>query len=150
MKRGFSLIMAVFFVVLIATLGMMALSFSTSTIKQSSNIYLREQAEVLARSAAEIAIMAMQDHNYSTNCLKNVKVFYPSGGVNAILEAKVSMWYFDRNLTGCSNRILSAIYTLEDRHNIVDNIAMLDISVKSINNSTTEPISLHKRIIQRP
>ena len=72
MKKGFSLIMAIFFVILIATLGMMSMSLSSKMVKQSSDIYLKEQAELYAMSATSLAVLAMQGTDYNINCEQNL------------------------------------------------------------------------------
>ncbi|CZE47619.1 hypothetical protein [Campylobacter geochelonis] len=153
MKKAFSLIMAIFFVVLLATLGIMALGFSTQTAKQSMDIYLREQAELLARSATEFAVMAMQDHDYAANnCLQTVRVNYPE------FVAVVEIYYLDASMEfrgtttkHCDeDRILTGVSSALSGGTtpIYDNIAMLDVTVTS--NAGTEPIRYFRRTIQRP
>ena len=56
MRKGFSLITAIIFVVLVATLAMFSINTSATTAKQTSDVFLREQAELLAQGATEIAI----------------------------------------------------------------------------------------------
>mgnify|MGYP000853546748 FL=1 len=57
MKKGFSLITAIIFMVLIATLSLFSLNISSLTAKQTTDVFLREQAELLAQSATELAIL---------------------------------------------------------------------------------------------
>ena len=44
MRKGFSLVTAIIFIVLIATLGMFSLNISATTARQTTHIFLREQA----------------------------------------------------------------------------------------------------------
>jgi len=53
MRRGFTLIAAIFFVVIASSICMLALSIATTSVKQNSEIYLREQSELVARAATE-------------------------------------------------------------------------------------------------
>lgn len=148
MKNGFSLVMAVVFMVILAILGMMALNFATKAAKQTTNIYLREQAELLAISATEFAVMAMQDHDYSVNCLENVTVTYPDKD-NPMFVATVDIYYFDSRLKNCSNIVKSnpAGATLGPNPT---NMAMLDTVVVNNPAVLSEPIRYFKRTIQVP
>ena len=53
MKKGFSLITAIIFMVLIATLSLFSLNISSLTAKQTTDVFLREQAELLAQNALQ-------------------------------------------------------------------------------------------------
>ncbi|CZE47145.1 type IV pilus modification PilV family protein [Campylobacter geochelonis] len=156
MKRAFTLIMAMFFIVILATLGMLALSLSTQTAKQSTDIYLREQAELLARSATEFAVMAMQAHSYTParsngeHCLETVDITYPTAD-NPLFKGRVQIYYLNP-LLGCR-----AARTIGDRNltaatttSITDNIAMLDVTIQSTEEAGSEPIRYFRRTIQRP
>ena len=68
MRRGFSLIIAIIFLVLVATIGMFSLNTSAVTAKQTTDIFLREQADLLAQSATEVAILNLLQRNFSTDC----------------------------------------------------------------------------------
>ena len=59
MRKGFSLITAIIFIVLVATIAALALSFSTFSTKQTSDLFLREQAELLVQSGTEYALLAI-------------------------------------------------------------------------------------------
>ena len=68
MRRGFSLIMAIIFLVLVATIGMFSLNTSAVTAKQTTDIFLREQAELLAQSATELAILDLLKTDFKKDC----------------------------------------------------------------------------------
>lgn len=122
MRRGFSLIMAIFFMLVISTVGMLALSYSTMSSKSTGDLYLKEQAKLLAIAGTEYAVMSMQSHSYknynvilnsdgtfkeiedtnssvSHNCLNEVNLFYPSQQ-DALFKIRVGIDYLDQNL-GC-------------------------------------------------
>lgn len=62
MKKGFSLVAAMFFIILIATTAITALSISTMSAKSTVQAFMKEQAVLLAQSATEFAVMTMQSH----------------------------------------------------------------------------------------
>ena len=59
MRRGFSIISTIFFTVLLASLAAFALSFSSLSVKQTNDVYLERQAEILATSALDAAIFEL-------------------------------------------------------------------------------------------
>lgn len=89
MKRGFSLIMAIVFIVVIITIGMLSFTLSNTSIKQTTEQYLSEQAEALAISASEYAIYKIQDNNFSKDYLNNVNI------KSGVLSADVSIKYIN-------------------------------------------------------
>lgn len=89
MKRGFSLIMAIVFIVVIITIGMLSFTLSNTSVKQTTEQYLSEQAEALAMSASEYAIYKIQNHDFSKNYLNNVNI------KSGVLSAHVSIKYIN-------------------------------------------------------
>lgn len=89
MKRGFSLIMAIVFIVVIITIGMLSFTLSNTSVKQTTEQYLSEQAEALAMSASEYAIYAIQKHDFSENYLNEVNL------TSGVLSAHVSIKYIN-------------------------------------------------------
>ncbi|CUU69594.1 hypothetical protein [Campylobacter hyointestinalis] len=89
MKRGFSLIMAIVFIVVIITIGMLSFTLSNTSVKQTTEQYLSEQAEALAMSASEYAIYKIQNHDFSKNYLNNVNL------KSGVLSAHVSIKYIN-------------------------------------------------------
>ena len=53
MKKGFSLILAIIFILLVASIGALSMSISSSSAKTSVNLFIHEQAKLLADGAAE-------------------------------------------------------------------------------------------------
>ncbi|RAZ56011.1 type II secretion system protein [Campylobacter hyointestinalis] len=89
MKRGFSLIMAIVFIVVIITIGMLSFTLSNTSVKQTTEQYLSEQAEALAMSASEYAIYKIQDQNFSKDYLNEVNL------TSGVLNAHVSIKYIN-------------------------------------------------------
>jgi len=91
MKRGFSLIMAIIFLVLVATIGMFSLNTSAVTAKQTTDIFLREQAELLAQSATELAILDLLETDFIKDCKAGKEIissFFPKDLNNISLATK--------------------------------------------------------------
>ncbi len=147
MRRGFSLLTAVIFLVLVATIGALALSFSTLNVKQTSDIYLREQAELLLQSATEYALLAISGHqiNAANGCLNTINSQFQQAG-RAIFDITISMNYLGNGLPAGCNRF-SATNIATDDSNVT---VMIDTIVTSVAGVSTEPIRLHRRTLQKP
>ena len=152
MRKGFSLISAIIFILIVATLGALALSFSSSSTKQTSDLYLREQAELLVQSGTEYALLTISGHDFSTTCLNTINAQYPNSGTNAIFDINITLYYLGRNLpAGCQTPSGTSTITNIDTNDsnrtvIIDTI----VSTTTDNNISTEPIRLHRRTIQKP
>ena len=89
MQKGFALVAAIFFIIIVATTAITALSIASMTARDVNNIQNREQAMLLAQSATELAVLAMQRHQYLTSELMDehkTAANYPT--LNTIMQAR--------------------------------------------------------------
>lgn len=108
MKKGFSLILAIIFILLIASIGTLSMSISSSSAKTSINLFIHEQAKLLADGAAEYAIMKVQQNNFAATCVDEIEINYPNG-TSPTFRANISITYIGdiRTIQHCTNRIVS-------------------------------------------
>lgn len=144
------MITAIVFMILVATLGALAISLSTLSTKQTSDLYLREQAELLVQSATEYALLAISAHDFTGNCLNTINSTY-SDGVTTLFDINVSLYYLGNGLpnncqkpSGSVNAISSNIDTNDSNRTVIIDTFVTD------RNLSTEPIRLHRRTIQKP
>jgi hypothetical protein len=99
LRRSFSLLITLLFVIFVAVIGVMSLEFASSTSKHTSNVALDTRAELLSRAATEYAILAMQGHDYSKNCLKHINM------KEDFFDINITYHYFltDCNVSKCKN-----------------------------------------------
>lgn len=150
MRAGFSLITAILFIVLVATLGAMALNLSTQSTKQSTDVYLQAQAELLAKSGAELALLAISTHDINTTngCLNQVNASYPSA-TNPIFDINITLQYIGNGLNVASGTQCNLIH--DDIATADSNVTVLmDVFVTSRPDISTEPIRFHRRTLQKP
>lgn len=93
MRRGFSLLLSIIFILVMAFIGAMVMNFSASSAKQVSAAMMDVRANLALRSATEYAILALQGH-HSSNRLNEINLTYP------FFNANVKFHYF---LTGCDD-----------------------------------------------
>ena len=140
MRKGFSLLTAIIFLVLIATISAISISLSTQTVKQTTDIYLKNQAELLLRSGTEFALLAMSGHNYNSSCLNDINMTY-----NNQFDINVSIMYIGKGLPSGCQTLDNNISTADSNRTVI-----IDTFVSTKADITTEPIRLHRRTIQKP
>ncbi|WP_107850109.1 type II secretion system protein [Campylobacter concisus] len=148
MRRGFTLIAAIFFVVIASSICMLALSIASTSVKQNSEIYLREQSELVARAATEYAMLAIISNDFSTTCLgnqsENASEDNPiSGEFGDLFTFKVYVKYFGDMGNACKNK--DAVIVKGTNQGTI----MLDVFVSSKPGKSSNPINFHKRTLQK-
>ena len=146
MKKGFSLIAAIFFIILISTIALTSLSIATMSAREAPNILLNQQAELLARSATEYAIMNIQQNDYNKGCpdsVKEINLNYPSK--SPIFNVKVQIYYLNSALPCDKNVISHTALTDNDKF-----ASIIDVHVASVGNIGYAPIKFSLRTLQIP
>lgn len=75
MRKAFSLITAIFLIVIMSTVAILVFNLSGKMVKSTSLQFKHEQAVFLARSYTELAILAVINHQRSatTGCVQTIK-----------------------------------------------------------------------------
>ena len=147
MRKGFGLITAIIILVVVSSLMAMMISLSATSVKSTTDIYLKEQAELLLRSASEYALLAISAHNNSVDCIQQINIAYPVAVPNHTHEANITIRYLGNGLPALCNPIDNTLVTPES------NLTIIMDTVVSVNQAYTqisEPIRLHRRTIQKP
>lgn len=148
-KRGFALIAAVFFIVIVATIAVTTLATANMTARDTVNAYVKEQAVLLAQSATEFAVMAMQSHSYADtgggNCLETINMTYPTAN-NPLYTINVRIYYLDPTL-GCTANHSIGITNLSA--GVITHSALVDVTVSSSPNDVPR-IVYNRRTLQKP
>ena len=157
-RSGIAMIMAIAVIVIISTLMALAITMSSKTSKQTINLYLYEQAQLLAKSAAEYTLLRISlDNNETDPCHVRFLNFSPDldGDGNAdFYDINVSIHYSYTSYPAdkcpddarfVDSTRFAPVTTPEQNGSV-----LLDIGV-SVNDSTvtTEPIRYFKRTIQK-
>ena len=108
MKKGFSLILAIIFILLVASIGALSMSISSSSAKTSVNLFIHEQAKLLADGAVEYAIMKVQQNNFADTCVDEIEINYPNDR-SPTFRANISITYIGdgETIQHCTNQIVS-------------------------------------------
>jgi hypothetical protein len=114
-RKAFSLITAIFVMLIMATIGGFIMSLSGKMVQETTAQYRKEQSILYAKSYTELAIMAAT----AKTCVKKIK---GSAGGTAT-QVKEGQGYFIEvrllYLGTCSNKINSGIISYSDSINTV-------------------------------
>jgi len=147
-RSGFAMILAIFVVVLVALGGVMLLGNAAVGSKSMGDNYLRAQAELLAQSATEFAVMRAQGFDISAasggHCLENLDITVNDATGSPMFDVNVSLAYSFR---GAAPAACTATHTLATATG-KDTMILMDVTVED-HNLSTEPIRVHKRSWQK-
>jgi len=140
MRKGFGIITAIIIMMTVATLMSLMIGLSSSTVKQTSDLFLKQQAVLLLRSATEFSLLAISGHDNNSDCVETIKI------TQTPLIANVNIWYLGRGIPPSCGHILSNSVATDDS-NLT---AVVDVVVTTLPGLSTEQIRLHRRTIQKP
>lgn len=131
-----AMIMAIGAIVIISTILAIALSLSSQTSKNSIDLYIYEQANLLARSAGEYARLQI---GQSSPCSYTGESFTEDTYYNITIAVKYA---YDNSIASCSTALTHAATSQDARFGA----ALIDITV-SVNDTTvtSEPIKIFRR-----
>ncbi len=153
-RKGFAMIMAIFFMIVIATLLSYMLSTTTETAKRTTNTYVNEQAQLLAKSAVEYALLHVSGYDRDgaddvvgtgdDNCSNGFNIQYSPNG-NAMFDINVSISYIGLSaISGC-NDYVDNILTAESNGTMLIDVYVQDTAALML----SEPIRYHRRTLQK-
>ncbi len=131
---------AIIFILIIGTILAITVSLMGNTTQKTTNRYLYEQAQLLARSAAEYAVMAAQSQNLA-NCLKKINMQYQN-----LYDINITLHYVGNGLpTNCPILANNVGHSESNSSVLIDIWVHLKPSVSQNEN----PISYFRRTLQK-
>jgi hypothetical protein len=169
MRKAFSMITAVFIIVLMSTIAMLVFNLSGKVVKNTTIQMQKEQAMLLARSYTELAVLNVMNYNRNgTNCVENINGVMnsvvpgetPSGSSTAGSGYRIQtrIYYIGNSLPCSGTRILNTNPIVSDYNGTTgaDTLAaiMIDVYVQYKDADVSSPadspwITYHRRTIQK-
>lgn len=145
--HGFAMILAIFVVVLVALGGVVLLSNSTIGANTVGAKYLHSQAELLAISATEFAIMRAQGFDTTgANCLNNIIIAVQDSSGIATYDVNVTLQYSFETAEPANGQCNTlAQNTGNETMILIDTL----VTTNAAANLSTEPVRIHKRTWQK-
>jgi len=126
-KNGFSLLVAIFTILLLSLISSYILYISSSIAKEGGVQYQQEQARLLARSYTEYAVLAISGNDKNITCIDKIEadIGSPNIGQGYKIEIKITYIGNKQYISRCSNKAYTLSNTDEDTLSVI-----LDVYVK--------------------
>jgi len=152
MRKAFSMLTAIFIIVLMATVAGFIISLSGKMVKGTTAQFQHEQSVLLAKSYTEYAIMAVtaNEHN-SSNCLNNISgKFGDLGGGNYLYNIDVNISYIgDANLHGNCRTLSNTVVTPKSPLSIIVDVFVGYKELDHPAGANAPDITYHRRSLQK-
>ena len=153
-KKAFSMITAIFVIVIMATVSSLIMNVTGKTIKETTQQYQKEQAQLLARSYTELAISrVLNKERNATACFNTfTENFGEKSGFHGY-DITVNIRYIGNTtlLAGCSP--LYSIQPWADNtggfYNTISLVIDTYITYKDFDDPENRNITFHRRTLQK-
>ncbi len=149
LREAFSMLTAIFVIVIMATISMLVFSMSGKIVKTTVAQYQHEQAQLYAKSYTEYAILAVSANDRAVNCLSKITGTIgnnPSIGDGYNIDTSIRYIVSDAEQGKCARLNANDIVRINTPLSI-----MIDVYVKYKDPEHTSGPSLtvHRRSIQK-
>ena len=160
-KKAFSMITAIFVIIIMATVTSLVMNVTGKTIKATTMQYQKEQAALLARSYTELAILYVIHKDRTSGCIKTIIDHF--GDATNGYNIKMNISYIGNStlLANCNNNIESdgtihlsnknATWTTTGGfHDTISLVIDTYITYKDFDDPNTDRnITFHRRTLQK-
>ena len=139
MKKSFAMLLAIAFILVLGSIGILMVLLSGLTLKQTTDNYISLQSELYAKSATEFAIQALESRDFdSDGCINKIDIN------SSIYDINMTFHYF---LTKCpSDCNCSEIVTPESNGTV-----MINTYVRTkVEDNETMPRVFFRQTLQKP
>lgn len=144
------MIMAIFFMVIMATLLLFMLGSSAETAERTTKTYVNEQAQLLAKSATEYAVLRVSGVDRgaaNANCLKSFTAQYPDAA-DPMYDITVTISYFGFGDACAPLFPAGSVGTIQTAESL--GTMLIDVYVQDNPNlGLDEPVRYHRRTLQK-
>ncbi|HIM93818.1 MAG TPA: type II secretion system protein [Campylobacterales bacterium] len=161
-KKAFSMITAIFVIVIMATVSALIMNVSGKTVKATTQQYQKEQAALLARSYTELAILYVMHYDRTAgDCLQTITDHFGAAGDNGY-DITMNIKYIgnDDLLANCVATNIDMNGNLSGGATWVDNTQsgfnksislVIDtfITYKDFDDPSNRDITFHRRTLQK-
>jgi len=143
------MITAIFVIVIMATVSSLIMNVTGKTVKETTQLYQKEQAQLLARSYTELAILGVLHQNRSANCLENINDHF--GADDNGYNINVTIRYIGRNaaLSTCSSNAIAILNGNIGFNRTISLVIDTYITYKDFDDPQNRNITFHRRTLQK-
>lgn len=150
MRHGFGLVQALIVIVLISGIMAIAMKYATISVKQTSDLYAKESAELFMDSAIELTLLAISGYDRVGGCLHEVNITSADKRFKA--DVNISKYFLYEGKDGNNSCDRNTSIQTEESHGMVMLEATVRVNEDSDANARIQGkhIRLTRRTLQRP
>ncbi|WP_373033151.1 type II secretion system protein [Sulfurovum sp.] len=153
-RKAFSLLTAIFVIVLMATVAILVLNISGKLVKETTAQYQNEQAALYANSYTEYAILAVTGNDRTVNCLSTINstIGNPTIGNGYRIRTHIAYIGTAAEVGNCATtrKLSEAVTTVKTPLTIIVDAYVDYKEPDHHGGSTNAPwITYHKRTVQK-
>lgn len=160
MRKAFSMVTAIFIIILMALVAGFIMNLAGKMVKGTTAQFLHEQSVLLAKSYTEYAILAVTANEHNTsNCLNNISGGYGDDGNGSyIYNIDVNISYIGNTnpVTGvssllgqCDRELSTAAITERSPLNIIVDVFVKYKPLDHPDGMSAPDITYHRRSLQK-
>lgn len=152
MRKAFSMITAIFVILILSTIAMLTLSMIASTAQSTTMQYRKEQAQLYAKSYTELAIMSITEYDRVANngCVNIVNGDIGDYGSGAGYRVDTTISYIGGTgvPVACNKPANPDVASFAANNTVA--AAIIDVYVSYLDTATSpNPIVYHRRTLQK-
>ncbi|SMC10104.1 hypothetical protein [Nitratiruptor tergarcus] len=140
MKKGLSMLTAIIFMLIIGLILSLTISLLSTNVSKTTQIYIYEQAKLLAQSATDYAVLAASAHP-NNSCLNAVNFTYQNS-----FDINITLYYIGSGLPAGCNMLDNNLNNQESNKTLIIDTK---VSLRPSLAQDSAPISYVKRTIQK-
>ena len=153
-KKAFSMVTAVFVIVIMATVTALIMNVTGKTVKETTQQYQKEQAALLARSYTEQAILYALHYDRIANgyCINQINASFGDGVTSQVFTIQTNIQYVSNTTqlpAGCNILTAWADSGVAGFNETISLIVDVYITYQDLDDSLNRPITFHKRTLQK-
>ena len=145
------MITAIFVIVIMATVSSLIMNITGKTVKETTQQYQKEQAQLLARSYTELAILNVLHYDRSSNCLEQITDHFGATGDDGY-DINMTIKYIGQSaaLNSCSvGNVIAPLVGITKFDNTVSMVIDTYIKYKDFDDPEKRDITFHRRTLQK-
>jgi type II secretory pathway pseudopilin PulG len=149
-KKAFSMITAIFVIVMMATLTALIQSITGKTIKATTQQYQKEQATLLARSYTELAVLYVSSYDRSVDCLNTINAHF--GDLNNGYDIEIEIRYIGKESELVNCETLRRVASLNGGATFDQSMSLIIdtyVEYKDFDDPSDRNITFHRRTLQK-
>jgi type II secretory pathway pseudopilin PulG len=158
-KKAFSMVTAIFVIFVMSSVTMLIMNVTGKTVKATTNQYRKEQAQLLARSYTELAIMYVIHYDRSSDCIESITDHFGNNSNEYNISINIKYIGNDTLLNSECNKIINMsgnvgnsptwTETTTGFYTTVSLVIDTFVTYKDFDDPSDRNITFHRRTLQK-